>query len=119
MTEPTGAGLPIERTIEAAERSANGESYEVLIRGENYRVGIAVTIREDRTSSFSIELLLRIFESFSVVDPSSLEKATGIIRVLVEREYLVAHEDDGWFCCRKFMKTEELVTECKLRHKIY
>lgn len=118
MPESAGAGLSIEKMIDTAERSTNGESYQIIMRGENYKLGVIITIQADRSPHFSIELLLRIFVSFSSVDPPLLEKATGIFNLLTERGYLVAYEDAGWFCCRRSMESGELIRECELIHKI-
>ena len=118
MPERAGKGPSADRMIETAERSTNGESYQSIMRGVNFRVGVIVTMRPNPSPSVLIELLLRIFESFSPVDPPSLEKALGVLRQLIKRGYQVAHEDDGWFCCRKSMISMELTTECRLLHEL-
>jgi hypothetical protein len=118
MLERAGTGLSVESMIEAARRSANGESFQTVMRDEDFRAGIIATLQAGRPPLVSIELLLRIFESFSAVDAASLEKATRILRRLIEEGYMVAHEDDGWFCCRKLIKSEETMAECDSLHEI-
>lgn len=118
MDSNAGVELSVNKMVESATQSANGEAYQSVMRNEHYKAGIIVTVHNGGPPLFSIELLLRIFKPFSIIDLSSLEGATEAMRLLVGRGYVIAHEDDGWLCCRKALEHEKLILECELLRKI-
>lgn len=114
MNLESNGDIQLEEMVQSAVRSANGEAYRAVFRREDYRAGIIVAMRTDGVPTFSVELLLRIFRPFSTIDPPSLARVTEIVRQLSERGYSIAHEDDGWLCCKRLIERADVKCECEL-----
>lgn len=108
----------LDKIVEAARQSENGEAYQSVIRREHFRAGVIATIQNDSQCQFSVELLIRVFKPSSIIDSSSLAKATDVVRLLIERRYEITHEDDGWLCCRKSFEPEKVISEFEILRKI-
>jgi hypothetical protein len=90
---------------EAREADAR-ESYRRIAGNDEFRVGVFITITEEGTPEYSLELLLCVLRNNSDVEISLLEGARAVGITLLERGYSVSHRDDGWMVAIKTVGPE-------------
>ena len=80
---------------EAAENSEHKESYLVLAKNRNYRLGVGVRLPSPTQSSFFLEVLVHLCSNDSQVDLVLLEKKLSLLRELQERKYVLNCQNDS------------------------
>jgi hypothetical protein len=95
----------------AAGPSVPEESYALVARGQNYRVGVVAERPLAGPPAHSMEFLLRLFETGQKLEPGEMEKAMAIVSELMDNGYSVCFQDDGWVCCEKPVDGERIRDE--------
>ncbi len=100
------------KSLESKARLAiSKEAYQQLDHTNDYRVGISVILSDDGEISNLIELVYCVFKKNAKVNISKLNVVLEISKVLMEKGYLIFHQDDGWIICEKAVKSEEIDNE--------
>jgi uncharacterized protein YjaG (DUF416 family) len=99
-------------TLENATRNAdNHESYQMLAHGDNFRLGLSMTISEEDELISIMEFLFCVLKYHSEVERKSLEKALNVSDIMMKRGYSLFHQDDGWIICEKRLEKNEIQNE--------
>lgn len=78
-----------------------GESYRLLMRGDDFRIGLTVGPRTVGPPSTTVEFLFRLLRTGRRLDPQEMERATGLVKRLTSMGYDVFFLEDGWVSCEK------------------
>lgn len=87
--------INVQALQEAAENSEHKESYLVLAKNRNYRLGVGVRLPSPTQSSFFLEVLVHLCSNDSQVDLVLLEKKLSLLRELQERKYVLNCQNDS------------------------
>lgn len=87
--------INVQALQEAAENSEHKESYLVLAKNRNYRLGVGVRLPSPNQSSFFLEVLVHLCSNDSQVDLVLLEKKLSFLRELQERKYVLNCQNDS------------------------
>ena len=96
---------------EEARRADNHEAYRIISQGDNFRLGISITISEEDKMVSTIEFIFSILKYHSEVEKKSLEKALKFSDTMINRGYSLFHQDDGWIICEKRLDKHEIRDE--------
>jgi len=101
---------PIDmRLLESeAETSEHGESYKVLERSRNYRVGVGARLGPSDRLSYFLEVVIILCPRSPEVDTAHLEKELMLLKELQERGYSLSCEDDGSISCEASIASRNL-----------
>jgi hypothetical protein len=110
---PTGAiGWTMEENADAVE----GESYRLLARGEDFRVGISKERPVEGPLVTSMEFLVRLFRTGKLLEPGDMERASELVNRLTGRGYSVYFQEDGWISCEKTVGNADVEGEACYLH---
>ena len=92
--------IDAKNLIETAQVSDNYESYQLLTKHSNYRIGVGARVdRSDKPSLF-LEGLIRLSGDFgSNFDLLTLERSVNCLKLLHARGYSLTYEDANWISC--------------------
>lgn len=94
-----------------AETSEHGESYRVLQRSRNYRIGIGARLGPSDQPSFFLEVVIHLCPGSSKVDTAHLGKDLVLLKELEAKGYSLSCEDDGSISCETDVAPENLDAE--------
>jgi len=94
-----------------AETSEHGESYRVLERTRNYRIGVGARLGPSGQAFCFLEVVVHLCPSTSEVDTALLEKSLTFLKELQARGYSLSCEDDGSISCEISLTPDNLDTE--------
>jgi hypothetical protein len=98
--------------LENATRNAdNHESYQMLAHGDNFRLGLSMTISEEDELISMMEFIFCVLKYHSEVEKKSLEEALNVSDIMIKRGYSLFHQDDGWIICEKRLGPNEIMDE--------
>jgi hypothetical protein len=109
----TMESLPDLDALEAqAKEERSNEAYHLVFSGNDYRLGVVVTVSPEGETVLSIELLVCMFSGHTELSLQLMERAMQLTRELKDRGYLLLHEDDGWVSCGRALSRSEVGVEC-------
>ncbi len=94
-----------------AETSEHGESYRVLERTRNYRIGVGARVGPSGQAFYFLEVVVHLCPGASEVDTALLEKSLEFLKELQARRYSLSCEDDGSISCEIDLTPDNLDTE--------
>lgn len=94
-----------------AKTSEHGESYGVLERTRNYRIGVGARLGPSGQAFYFLEVVVHLCPSASEVDTALLEKSLAFLKELQARRYSLSCEDDGSISCEIDLSPDNLDTE--------
>ncbi len=94
-----------------ARMSEDSEAYVQLFRTESCRIGATATVRNDRDTTFTVEILINAMKGDSPDLVSELNRLLETIRTLKERNFSLLHQDDGWILVSKESNPETINDE--------
>lgn len=95
---------------DGAKKSEHKESYRVLERSSNYRIGVGARLAPSGQPSFFLEALIYLCPE-SGVDLPLMEKNLMFSRELQARGYSLSCQDDGSILCETTVPPHNLATE--------
>jgi predicted Zn-ribbon and HTH transcriptional regulator len=99
-----------EELLEIAEKSTDKESYRVIHKTQQYRIGTGARLTSP-DPSFFIEVIINLSDETKKVDLNELEKITRILRTLQTNKYTLNYEDDNCIQCETTKSSQELNQE--------
>jgi hypothetical protein len=81
--------------------AADGGSYRLLAKGEDYRVGVTAERPAQGPLVNSIEFLVRLFRTGMRIGPVEVELALALVKKLAGMGYSIYFQEDGWILCEK------------------
>lgn len=103
--------INVQALQEAAKNSEHKESYLVLEKNRNYRLGVGVRLPSPNHPSFFLEVLVYLCSDDSQVDLLLLERKLSFLRELQEREYVLSCQNDSSIFGEITIPAENLETE--------
>ena len=97
--------------LDEAANSENKESYRVIERTGNYRIGAGAELAPSGKSLLFVEVVIRLCPDLSKVDLAQLERNVSFLKELKARGYSVLSQDDNFISCQKSLKQDDLVKE--------
>jgi len=94
-----------------AETSEHGESYMVLERSPNYRIGVGARLNPSGQVLCFLEVVVHLCPRPPEVDTSFIEKSVTLLKELQARKYSLSCEDDGSISCEIDLTPDNLDTE--------
>ena len=91
--------------------SEDRESYRIIERKKNYRIGAGAELEPSGQPLFFIEVIIHLFPELSNVDLALLEKDLLFLKELKARGYSITSQDDNFVTCQKSVKPEGLIAE--------
>jgi hypothetical protein len=102
----------VQALEEDTRKSKRGESYRILMRGDNCRVGVGARLETQGRLSFFLEILIFLCSNSPRVDLRQLEKMLTLLKVLEARGYTLSCEDDGCLSCEATVAQQNVTDEC-------
>lgn len=96
---------------EQAKKSEAKESFEVLERRRNCRIGVGVRFESDGVPSFFIEVLIKLCSGLSPLDLGLMVTSISLLQKLKSRGYSLNCEEDGCVSCELAVPPEKLPIE--------
>ena len=106
--------INVQALQEAAENSEHKESYIVLKKNQNYRIGVGVRLIRPNHFSFFLEVLIYICTENAQVDLPLLENKLSFLNKLHEREYVLSCQNDNSIFGEITVPAENLETEYEI-----
>ena len=103
--------IDVQALQEKAKNSEHKESYIVLERSSNYRIGVGVRLASSGQPSFFLEAVIYLCHDASGVDLPLLEKKVMLLRELQARGYSLSCQDDSSILCETTVPPQNLVAE--------
>jgi len=103
--------IDIKALLEEAKNSQHKESYRVLERSWNHRIGLGVRLESSGQPSFFIEALIYLCPNPSKIDLSLLEKNLMFLKELQVRGYSLSCQDDKCIACETIVAPQNLAAE--------
>jgi len=103
--------IGIKALLEEAKNSEHKESYRVLERSWNHRIGLGVRLESSGQPSFFIEALIYLCPNPSKIDLSLLEKNLMFLKELQVRGYSLSCQDDKCIACETIVAPQNLAAE--------
>ena len=103
--------IDIKVLLEKAKNSEHKESYRVLERSRNYRIGIGARLEPPDQPSFFFEILVYLCPQSSKFDLQVLEKNLVFLKELQAREYSLSCQDDKCITCETTVPPQNLAAE--------
>ena len=97
--------------LEDARKSEHRESYMLLSKNKNYRVGVGAEITASNQPSFFFEILVYPCSGTVNVDLLLLEKALILLKRLQAKGFLLSCQDSNCISCQRTVTAERLVAE--------
>ncbi|WXG43710.1 MAG: hypothetical protein WED04_06670 [Promethearchaeati archaeon SRVP18_Atabeyarchaeia-1] len=97
--------------LEEAKESEHRESYMLLDRNKNYRIGVGAEVAPSNQPSFFLEVLVYLCPESDKVDLQLLEKALMLLKELKKRGFMMCCQDCNCVCCQRIVTPDELVAE--------
>ena len=94
-----------------AETSEHGESYRVLERSPNYRIGVGARLNPSGQVLCFLEVVVHLCPRTPEVDTGLLEKGVTLLKELEARKYSLSCEDNGGISCEIDVAHENLDDE--------
>lgn len=105
--------IDVQALQKEAKNSEHKESYRILERSRNYRIGVGSRLASYGQPSFFVEVLVYLCSDSSEVDLHLLEKKLMLLRELRSRGYSLSCQDDGTISCETNVPLHNLDTECE------
>jgi hypothetical protein len=97
----------------ATKRSQNRETYQLIEKNQDYRVGVGARATSCPRCSFFVEvIILNSSLPNEGLDMDRLEKVFNCLRILNLKGYLITDEDRGCFASEKTVDPKRLNNEC-------
>ena len=109
MKETTRIDIKILKS--EAETSEHGESYRVLERSPNYRIGVGARLKPSGQVLCFLEVVVHLCPRTPEVDTAFLEKSVTLLKELKARKYSLSCEDDGSISCEINVAHENIDAE--------
>jgi hypothetical protein len=103
--------IDIEILKAEAETSEHGESYRVLEKSPNYRIGVGARLKASGQVLCFLEVIVHLCPRTPEVDTAFIEKGVTLLEELQTREYSLSCEDDGSISCEIDVAHENLHAE--------
>ena len=103
--------IDIKVLLEKAKNSEHKESYRVLERSRNYRIGIGARLEPTDQPSFFFEILVYLCPQSSKFDLQVLEKNLVLLKELQARGYSLSCQDDRCISCETTVPPQNLAAE--------
>jgi hypothetical protein len=97
--------------LEEARKSEHRESYMLLAKNKNYRVGVGAEIAASNQPSFFFEILVYLCSGTMKVDLPLLEKALILLKKLQAKGFSLSCQDSNCISCQRTVMAERLVAE--------
>jgi hypothetical protein len=91
-----------------ARKSQDKESFQVLAKMRNYRIGVGARLDSSGETCFFLEVLVDPCGNRSSLDLDLMEKSLMVLRELSERGYTLTCEEDGSVSCEKSTAPEKV-----------
>ncbi len=103
--------IDVQALQREAKNSEHKESYRVLERSRNYRIGVGARLASSGRPSFFLEVLIYLCPNSSRADISLLEKDLMFLRELQARGYSLSCQNDSCIFCETTVPPQNLATE--------
>ncbi len=103
--------IDVQALQEEAKNSEYKESYRVLERSRNYRIGLGVRLEPTDQPSFFFEILVYLCPQSSKFDLQVLEKNLMFLKELQVRGYSLSCQDDRCIACETISPPQNLAAE--------
>jgi len=107
----TTKGVSTRDLIREARESGHSESYRVLRRTDNYRIGAGAVLKPSGHVNFYVEVLIG-FCAPSTTLLLDLERKLHFAKELEGRRYSLDCQDSCYLVCEKTLSEKDLATEC-------
>ncbi len=87
--------INIQKLLETAKNSEHKESFIVLKKNQNYRIGVGVRLELPNHFSFFLEVLTYLCTENSQVNLPLLETKLSFLNKLHEREFVLSCQNDS------------------------
>jgi len=114
----------LDMLLKESVGSDDGESFFVVVRGVNFRIGLNVNILVSGEVIFRIEFLLKLFSEGCEVSPEKMKNFILVQKDLSNEGYSIRHEVGGWIDLEKTVTRSQIRKECSfllnylLEHRI-
>jgi hypothetical protein len=99
--------------LEDARKSEYRESYMLLVRNKNYRVGVGAEIAISNEPSFFFEILVYLCSGNEEVNLELLEKALRLLKELKAKGFSFSCQDSNCISCQRTVSAGRLAAEQK------
>lgn len=103
--------IDVNALLMEAERSGQKESYEVLDRVRDYRIGVGGRLEPKSKPILFLEVLIKICTANSNVDLDPIEGAMTILKNLCKRGYSLNCEEGCCISCEIVIPPKSLAIE--------
>jgi hypothetical protein len=97
--------------LDEATNSEDRESYRIIERNKNYRIGAGVELAPSGQPLFFIEVIVHLCEDLCNVDLTLLDRNLLFLKELRARGYSILSHDDSFVYCQKSVKPDDLIPE--------
>ncbi len=94
-----------------ATKADNNEAYQMLAQGNNFRLGLLLSLSDKDEQNFIIEFMFCVLKFHSEVEKKTLERALNVSDILIKSGYTLFHQNDGWIICEKKLEPYEIRDE--------
>ena len=94
-----------------AETSEHRESYRVIERSRNYRIGVGARLTPSGQAHYFLEVVIHLCTTPSEVNIALLEKSLTFLKELQARKYSLSCGDDGSISCEADVTPDDLDAE--------
>jgi hypothetical protein len=103
--------IDIQALWKEAENSEHKESYRILERSHDYRIGVAARLEPPHGPSLFLEVLIYLCPNYSEVDVPLLEKNLMFLKELEARGYHLNCQDDTCVSCESAVSPRNFAEE--------
>ena len=106
-------GIDIGALLRKARATESQESFVVVKRGRDFRIGAGVRVPRSGQHAFFVEAIVSLAPSSPAVDLRILESKLGFLKLLAAMGYSLTYQDDHTILCEAEFQKTKLVSECK------
>jgi hypothetical protein len=105
--------IDIKGILNEALNSEHGESYRLVERNKNYRIGVGVELAPSGQPLFFIEIVVHLCADVPKPELDFLEKTLLFLEDLKTRGYSMLCQDDSSIVCQKTARPDDINVECQ------
>lgn len=110
--------ISIHSLQEEAKKSEDNESFTVVVRIKNCRIGVGARLESPENPVFFVEVLVNLCTDHDPVNLNLMESKLSLLRRLKQKGYTLNCEEDGCVSCELTVQSKNLIAECKATSSI-